>query len=379
MTKRRIQWLTASAFWTLITVLYDVQIWLLASQPGEQIRLRAAIAWQSVFYLAWIPFTVLLWRLTPRWDPGRIGWTRFLGLHLAGALVVSILHAILVALVAPLLAGPQPGAPEALWDMLVGQLRGRIYLQVIVYAGIVALGQATALHARWRDRDAQAAALEAQLTAARLDALRAQLQPHFLFNSLHAVASLVRDGRNADAVRLISGLSDLLRRVLDTGDADVALSEELELVRRYVDIQQVRFGDRLAVTIDVEPGLDERLVPALVVQPLVENALRHGIAPRPGPGRIGLRVFRGAGGLVIEVEDDGVGLPEGWRVGDGAGTGLRNLIARLEARHGGSARLAAGPGASGGTIVRVVLPADAGRRSSDPAAAKPGGLEVESS
>jgi two-component sensor histidine kinase len=357
MTKGRLQWLAASAFWTLITVLYSVQIWLLASQPGEQIRIRPALVWQSLFYLAWIPFTVVLWRLTPRWDPGRIGWGRFLALHAAGVLIVSVLHAALIVLVAPALAGPAAGPTEPLLQMLVGQVRGRIYLQIIVYAGIVALGQATAMHARWRDRDAQAAALEAQLTAARLEALRTQLQPHFLFNSLHAIASLVRDGRNADAVRLISGLSDLLRRVLSTGDADVSLEEELELVRRYVEIQQVRFGDRLRASIDVEDGLHDVRVPALVVQPLVENALRHGLAPRAAPGRIALSVHRAAaGGVAIDVVDDGVGLPEGWRLSEGPGPGLRNLAARLEGRHGALARLTVTPADGGGVRATILLP-----------------------
>jgi sensor histidine kinase YesM len=277
--------------------------------------------------------------------------------HAAGFLIAAVLHgALVIALTTAVLGSP---SSESFAQMLVNQVRARVYMEIIVYAGIVALGQAMAMYARWRDRDAQAAALEAQLASARLDALRAQLQPHFLFNSLHAVASLVREGRNADAVRTISGLGDLLRQMLDSSGRESTLGEEIALVRHYIDIQQVRFGDRLRVDFEIEPGVEALRVPPLVLQPLVENALRHGVEPRAAAGHVIVRARRDGSHLILDVEDDGVGVGDGWSMAAGTGTGLRNLAARVEALFGRDAGLTAGPATPRGFLARLRLPVKA--------------------
>src|SRR3972149_1141003 len=268
------QWAAATLFWGFITVLSNLQIWLIARPPGEQSQVRQVLTLQSVFYLAWIPFTVPLWRLVARWDPGALGAWRWIALHLGGAAAVAFLHTFVVSIVVEAMVD-LPGA--TLGRVLVTQFRGRVYLLVIIYAGIVASGLAFTLYDRWRDRAAVAARLEGQLADARLSALRAQLHPHFLFNSLHAIASLVRESRNAAAVRLSSGMSDLLRRGLDTSATLHAVDDEVALVRTYLEIQQARFGDRLHATVNTSPGVGTVRVPVLLIQPLVENALRHGL------------------------------------------------------------------------------------------------------
>lgn len=355
MFSRRARWGLAVAFWSFVTLLYGLQIWWLARQPGESIQLWRALVWQTTFYLSWIPFTVAIWDLTRRWDPSALGWKGLLARHGAAMLAVSVVQTLVVVLIGSALAG-MPG--ERPLQMFVGQLRGRIYFNVIIYAGIAAAGYALTLYAHRRERDAHAATLAAQLASARLDALRAQLHPHFLFNSLHAISSLVRDGRNADAVRLISGMSDLLRRVLETDTRELQLAEELDLVRKYVEIQQVRFGDRLQVQIDSDEPASATMVPALLVQPLVENAVRHGVSPRIEGGRIHIRARVNQSHLVVEVEDDGPGVPEGWSIpaARGHGTGLANLRERLQALYGQAADLAVGRAASGGVLVTARIP-----------------------
>ncbi len=333
--------LVASLFWSFVAALYCAQtLALMREMPGELPSLVTAIVWSGGFYLAWIPLTVLLWRVTPRWDPAALGWGRTALRHLAALVLATVVHSAIVIAGALSILGTG-SSKESLSTMLVGQMRGRSYQEVIIYAAVVASGQAFLLYDRWRERQTHAARLEAQLAAARLDALRAQLQPHFLFNSLHAVASLVRDGRGDDAVRLISGMSDLLRRVLDRGASDHPIEDELALVRAYLDIQRVRFGDRLHVSVVAAPEAANARVPVLIVQPLVENALRHGLADKVGPGRVDIVIERDGPTLEIRVSDDGMGVPEDWRAGRAPGTGSANLTARLDALYGPGASLSA--------------------------------------
>lgn len=209
-----------------------------------------------------------------------------------------------------------------------------------------------------RARTEREAALERALGAAQLQAVRTQLQPHFLFNALNTIAARVHDDPvQADA--LIGQLSDLLRASLRAHDApQVPLREELALLGAYVDLMQARFGERLAVTIAVHPGLDDVPVPPLLLQPLVENAIRHGGLERQGRARIAVRITREGSTdarLAITVHDDGPGMPTG-RDPLNSGTGLLNSVQRLGLLHGSAAALDAGNSPEGGFTVRITLP-----------------------
>jgi two-component system LytT family sensor kinase len=232
-----------------------------------------------------------------------------------------------------------------------------MHMQVLLYCAVFAAGQAVALYWRYRERQMAAVRLEAQLTSARLEALQSHVQPHFLFNSLHSIASLARAGDNAGVIRLTADLSELLRSSLDSnGRRHQTLREEMQLVEKYLAIQRVRFQDRLSHTVDLQPDIAAAIVPLFVAQPLVENALRHGVGPRVGPGRIHVRAFRDGGHTAIEVEDDGVGLPAGWSLERGTGTGLRNLAARLQAEFRPAHSLTIANRPAGGVIASVRLP-----------------------
>jgi signal transduction histidine kinase len=221
----------------------------------------------------------------------------------------------------------------------------------LIYWGIVAIAHGVAYYRTGRDRELRASQLEARLAETRLQLLRMQLQPHFLFNTLNTISELVHhDPETAD--RMISGLSQLLRETLRSGDQpQVSLRRELELLDFYIDIQRTRFGDRLQVTIDAgEDGL-AAAVPSLLLQPLVENSIRHGLA-RTGSGRIDIRARRDGSQLRLQVQDDGKGMAGAER----EGIGLGNTRARLETLFGASFTLDVTSVAGGGTLVSVAIP-----------------------
>jgi signal transduction histidine kinase len=347
-------WAVVSAFWVFVTLLYVGQIVWLSRMPGEQIDLRAALAWQTTYYLLWIPLTLLVWRLTADWIPDAPrDWARIVLRHLPLVVAISLVHFACVALLSRLLhVAMVPG----LWPSMVAQMRGRLHLELLIYTAAAATGAVLGLHDRYRDRQLAALKLEGELAAARLDALRTQLQPHFLFNSLHSIASLARAGDTAGVVRLIAGFSELLRSLLEQEERYLPLADELQLVERYLEIQRVRFADRLQTSIDAEPAVTRARVPLLVVQPLVENALRHGLGPRVAPGTLAVRASREDGWTRIDVEDTGLGLPSGWTLASTRGTGLRNLAARLTGEFGASCSLDVVPREGGGVVATVRIP-----------------------
>jgi LytS/YehU family sensor histidine kinase len=220
------------------------------------------------------------------------------------------------------------------------------------YAVVVVVAYGLSYYRAYRERTVAAARLETQLARTQLDALRARLHPHFLFNTLNAIAALMhRDVEAAD--RMLARLSELLRTAIDAGAAhEVALADELAFVERYLEIERARFSDRLDIRLDVAPDAYAAAVPQLLLQPLVENAVRHGIAPRAGAGRIEVSAHRHAAQLVLAVRDNGVG--SRGRRGDGTGLGVTRE--RLRQMYAGAARLRSGDLPGGGFEVQIVLP-----------------------
>ena len=234
-------------------------------------------------------------------------------------------------------------------------LRG-VYWDALVYglvAGLAVAWDATAEAAR---RQARAAALEADLAQARLGALQGQLRPHFLFNALNAISAYTETDPPT-ARRAMAHLGDLLRASLDhDGRAEVPLADELDALGHYLAVERLRFEGRVAVGVEVEPGLDDAHVPSFLLQPLVENAVRHGAGGVARPVRVDVRVRREGGRLALVVEDDGAGLPPGWRLGDHGGVGLANTARRLGELYGADQSFTVGPGPGRGVRVEVVVP-----------------------
>jgi len=224
--------------------------------------------------------------------------------------------------------------------------------QLLYYFAILAAGFAREYFLRGREQQAHAAVLQAQLAEARLDALRMQIHPHFLFNTLHAISAMVE--RNPSGVRkMIARLSELLRHTTDAHAVDeVPLRDELALLDKYIDIMQIRFQDRLTIERTIDPESLDALVPNLILQPLLENALEHGVSRAKGEGRIEIVAESRNGELLLRVHDNGPGVAEKTR----AGVGLANTRARLSQLYGESAelRLTSIPG--GGTTAEIALP-----------------------
>jgi LytS/YehU family sensor histidine kinase len=225
---------------------------------------------------------------------------------------------------------------------------------LIAYAAILAAGHTMASLKRLAMREAEASQLSAELSRTQLNALRRQMEPHFLFNSLHGIAGLIREHNNAAAVEMIAGLSDLLRRVLEGADRQfVPLAEELSFLERYVELQQMRFGDRLNVIVDVPLELYGALVPGLILQPLVENAIQHGVGKRIEGGTIRVSAVRSGGVLTLSIHNDGPALPPGG-IESSVGVGISNTRGRLVSLYGTGGALEVRNVASGvETIVQV--------------------------
>ena len=346
-------WLVAAGLWGLVAALYTTQMVFISRQPGENVALRMLLVVSLSYYLSWIPLTPPVWRISRGWTPERFSAGGLVLRHLALGTVVSVLHTLLsMAITSMLMQGFLSGS------MLGGQVRNRLLSGLLMYGVIAGGGLVFTYYSRWRERELAAAQLEAQLSDARLQSLKTQLHPHFLFNSLHAVASLIRTGDNAAAIRMIAGLSDLLRRVLDADATPTStLSDEAAFIERYFEIQRVRFGDRLTTSIALEPGVEDVRVPSLLLQPIVENAFRHGLADRIEAGSVSVRAARSNGFVDIVVEDNGAGLPGGWADKDAHGLGLRNTTARLEQQFGDRFDIRLAPRTGGGTAVTIRVPA----------------------
>ncbi|HJU83637.1 MAG TPA: sensor histidine kinase [Holophagaceae bacterium] len=207
---------------------------------------------------------------------------------------------------------------------------------------------------RYKERELQASQLQARLAEAQLLALKMQLHPHFLFNTLHAISALMHSDVKA-ADRMLARLSDLLRLTLDqAGEQEIPLRQELAMLESYLEIERLRFQNRLRVKVEVPDNLLDAQVPTFILQPLVENALKHGIAPRAAGGQVAIRAHHSGGVLCLEVEDDGAGLKEdGSTAGHGIGT--RNTRSRLEHLYGQRQRFELSKG-NPGTLARVMLP-----------------------
>jgi two-component system LytT family sensor kinase len=309
----------------------------------------------------WAALAPLVFVLARRWpiDPPRRA--RHAVAHLAAGLAVSSLKIVVDRFLLRSIHYPATPIPFARFYVY------QIHPSLLTYFVLVGLHQARDYYRRYRDRELRALQLEARLAESRLESLRMQLHPHFLFNTLHAISTLMhRDVEAAD--RMLARLSELLRLALDSAGAhEVRLQQELEFLDGYLEIQQARFGGRLAVAMDIDSAALDVRVPNLILQPLVENAIRHGIAPRASGGALEISARRTDGRLRLAVRDDGPGLPAG---GERLrlGVGLSNTRARLRAHFGEDHAFELANDPRGGLRVTLSIPA----READAAAAEAG-------
>ncbi|QGZ40397.1 sensor histidine kinase [Pseudoduganella flava] len=246
-----------------------------------------------------------------------------------------------------------PEGPDPFLPLLRSKLLANLIGDVVLYGAIVALHAALEARARLLHQRAASARLAELLAQAQLAALRVQLEPHFLFNSLNAITALIRVNKGDEAIALTAALGDLLRRVTDRSERQlVTIEEELDFIRNYLDVQRIRFAERLRYRIDVPDSLKSALVPDFIVQPLVENAIKHGIAKRAKGGELTVAASADGGTLTLSVYNDGPPLPASWR----EGVGLANTRQRLRALYGGAEALTLRNEAAAGVLATLTLP-----------------------
>jgi len=337
-------------------VAETVAFWRMAGQPFPVWR---AFALQLPQWLAYALLVPLILRLGQALPVRRARWALPLLAHLALALALGSVYAVTAAGASSAFS---PFPMERTWvQILVGWYLSGLPVMILAYLAVLGGGWAVYWFALHRSGEVAAARLEAQLSDARLSALRQQLHPHFLFNSLNAVTVLVRDRDWEGAEHAVHLLAGLLRDALRSGGPDrVPLARELDFVSRYLELERLRFPDRLRVVRDVPEELEDARVPVLVLQPLVENALRHGVAASASAGVVTLRARRDGALLVLTVEDDGRG-PGAGGAREGAGVGLANVRERLRALYGDAASLLLEPRPGGGAVATVSLPLDTAR------------------
>ena len=228
---------------------------------------------------------------------------------------------------------------------------------MVLYIAVLVAAYALDNFQRYREQEVRASALSAELAKAQLSALRAQLHPHFLFNALNAAVGLVRAREPEEGVLVLTHLSELLRHLLqDTTNAEISLREELALLDRYIAIERARFGGRFTTSMNDMDGLGQALVPSLVLQPLVENAVRHAVARREAPVHVRIEAFAESDRLHLRVMDDGPGLPVGWTLDGVTGVGLKNTRGRLAALYGDQGSLDITRGKNGGVQADITIP-----------------------
>src|ERR1051325_11152239 len=372
------------AFWAFLAVLTAAGL-LIDPRVAALAALRAALRREPgvttvalLEYGLWALLTLPIFWMTRRYGGDRATLDRVLVFLLIGIVLAIGVDALLKVISRQVISPPTfvqpivPGLPQRHAPSPPAPGRGvfsrfSFLYDFIVYVVVLGAGLARNYYVRYQARlderrrleaeaaqlRTQAAELHAQVTDARLNALRAQLNPHFLFNTLNAVSTLV-DEDPPGARRMLARLSDLLRHTLgEENEQEIPLARDLEMLRRYLDIMEVRFQGRLDVSIDSDKSLDDALVPNLVLQPLVENAFRHGIAQLQSVGRVAVRAAREDGDLVLTVRDNGRGPAKDLR----EGVGLSNTRARLTQLYGSDRRrLALTSAEDGGAIAEVRLP-----------------------
>jgi len=348
--------------WTAVGVVFFGQDITRRFYLGDPSPWQEADFWAVRVFLSALLTPAILWAGS-RWPLERRTWLARLPLHLLAGVLFAIARALLEAVVDTAF-DTLPGAARirSFGDALAIMLIFGSHMSVIAYWVIIGLQSGVRYYRKYQEGrqeglrlELRASLLQAQVAQARLSALTAQIQPHFLFNTLNAIMVLVRQQRGREAEDALGRFSDLLRAVLaDVDQQEVSLNRELEYLRLYLSIEQMRFSDRLRVDIWADPEFLDAAVPQMVLQPIVENAVRHGIGRRAGIGTITIRAAQKNGTLRITVEDNGPGFPPGdWH---GRGIGLSNTAARLKQLHGDAAELRCESRAGGGAIVTVRLP-----------------------
>ncbi|HVP54736.1 MAG TPA: histidine kinase [Candidatus Eisenbacteria bacterium] len=344
-------WFVAFVLWTLLAFLSAAGAHVYLSSTSTPISWTQLLAWNILISSVWSLLTPLVYELARRYTFDRSGWKLSLPIHIVASIILAFIGAVAMVALNPLVTWTkEPSIP------FFAHVLSRTFMDIQRYWYVLLITQAIAFYGKYQERQLLSSQLEAQLANAQLEVLKIQLEPHFLFNTLNSIASLARhDGAAAEHMTL--QLADLLRMSLDgIGVHEVPLHQELTFLQRYIDIQQVRFHDRLRVETEIDPRTLDTLVPNLILQPLVENAIRHGISPRRAPGLIRIATWRDRDDVWMEIRDNGVGFASGRGVMPPEGVGLRNTRSRLRQLYSDDHAMVLEDAPGGGCTVKIRVP-----------------------
>ena len=330
--------------WTFVALFFATHIFIGSRAIGRPQGFWRPFAIYETCAVFWTAFTPLIAALSRRFRLAAPHALRNAGIHFVAALAFCLAAFLLFIVVSPFTVDPRHGTLPFM-RRLTSLFAFELHLDLLRYWGVVAVEHAITYHRQARDR-------EIALGEARLEVLKRQLQPHFLFNTLNSISVLMFENV-ALANRMLLRLSELLRAGLATDSPhEVSLERELAFLERYLEIERIRFGDRLTIDLDVDQSVLGARVPNLILQPLVENAIKYGVAAVDRPSTVSIRAQKEGGELRLEVRDDGPGMPREPK----RGIGLTNIEARLRHLYGSAQKLELTSPAGGGVLVSISLP-----------------------
>ncbi|PYS88721.1 MAG: histidine kinase [Acidobacteria bacterium] len=355
--QRWLKWFAVFGSFTLVGLMFAGQWYVGYTANGYPVTWTQVLTWALTEWEIWALLSPFILVLARRFYIDRQNWRKTVAVHLLLGIGFSFIQLVMHAAAEQWMTWAwEPGEQMTFSSSFYHLLTKKLHLNLLTYFVIIGVSSAIEYYRRYQERERLTAQLEAQLSRAQLQALKMQLHPHFLFNTLNTISALIhRDPRAAD--QMVARLGDLLRLTLDHhGIEEVPLKEELEFLEKYLEIEQTRFHDRLSVRMEIDPASLDALLPSLLLQPLVENAIRHGISARPGAGQIEISARRENGTLQLAVRDNGTGLPADWETCGQLGVGLANTRARLAQLYGArhTFELANMPG--GGLEVAIAIP-----------------------
>lgn len=352
--RRSVRWGVILGVWTVFGLVFASQSYLYSLRSAQPFRLQKSLLLELTYAYLWAALTPLLLWLARRYRFDRPHRVRNLLIHLIAGTVIGFAMKVIHDYMFTLIFLP----PDRVVPLL--RMLQNAYLVfdygMMTYWVVLLLSNAFNYYQRYREGELRASQLETQLAQAQLQALKMQLHPHFLFNTLHSISALMQKDIDA-ADTMIARLGDFLRLTLDSESAqEVTLRREIEFLKCYMQIEQIRFQDRLTVRMDVEPEALEARVPNLILQPVVENAIKHGVAPCAGACLIEVTATKRKGRLLLQVRDNGPGIDLNDRSGVRRGIGLSNTEARLSKHYGSAYSLEMSSPDDGGLVVTVEIP-----------------------
>jgi two-component system, LytTR family, sensor kinase len=354
--RRAAKWIGIWAVWTLVGLFFTSQLALQNQLSNNPVSFWTILSWQLFSGYVWFAMSPLILWLGRRFPFENGRWRMSVPVHLVAGFLIAFAQLAIDAYVLPKLGYLRQFQSATFWETYKIFLLVNLHFSVAIYWAVLGIYQAVIYYRKYRERELTTSKLEARLAQSRLQVLKMQLHPHFLFNTLNAISELIyRDPEAAE--QMIGDLSDLLRMSFQNLEVqEISLKQELEFLRKYLEIEQTRFHDRLRVEMNIAPDALDAKVPNMILQPLVENAIKHGIAPRSTGGRIEIAAARRNGHLQLTVSDDGVGIPFGDVENLPEGVGLSNTRQRLKHLYGNGHKFDLQAAETSGLKVNLTIP-----------------------